>query len=121
MNSLGYYSQTELLKLDLNGIEKLEINRYFIGYLGIQKFDIRVDENVRHLPPLFEVSRLFIINTKIRKIDYSKLTHFTARDIRIKSIKKGIEFFMKSNTKIKDCSYVGDISGNKYLKFIFFF
>lgn len=82
------YSQTELSQLDLNGINELKINRYIIGYLGIKKFDIRVDENIKHLPPLFEVSRLFIINTKIRKIDYSKLTHFTARDIRIKSIKK---------------------------------
>jgi len=114
-----YYSQADILQLDLNGIHELKLSREFNNYLVKTELYIKAGKNIRHLPPLLQVSYLFISNIKIRKINCEKLDEINIHNSRVKCIKYYFERLIIKHTKIKDFSYVGDKSKNKYLKFLY--
>jgi len=116
-----YYSQTDLLQLDLTNIKELKLKTDFTNCLIRTEIFIKFNKNIKHLPPLLQVSYLFISNTKIRKINCEKLDAISIHDSRVKCVKFYFERLMIKQTKMKDFSYVGYRSGNnKYLKFLFF-
>ena len=116
------YNQAELSQLDLTGIKELKIwSRFENSYTHYSKtIHIKCTKNIKKLPPLLKISELFIYETKIRKIDSTKIELLSTYNNRIKSIKKDIVIKFYGN-KLKDHSYTYQNHGNnKYLKFLFF-